>query len=58
MDGAPEWLPELELFSDYGGDWEQYLDAIYQIFCQDFVDSKPLLRSDLQLVLLIRKYLM
>lgn len=45
MDGTPEWLPELELFSEYGGDWEHYLDAIYQIFCQDFVDSKPLFRG-------------
>lgn len=45
MDGSPEWLPELELFSDYGGDWEQYLGAIYQIFCRDFVYSKPLFRG-------------
>lgn len=45
MDGIPEWLPELELFTNYGGDWEQYLDAIYRIFCRDFVDSKPLFRG-------------
>ena len=45
MDGTPEWLPELELFSDYGGDWERYLDAIYTIFCHDFVDSKPFFRG-------------
>jgi len=25
MDGTPDWLPELELFSDYGGDWNSTL---------------------------------
>ncbi|MEI6747489.1 MAG: hypothetical protein WCL34_16120 [Methylococcaceae bacterium] len=36
-----EWLPELVLFNDYGGNWERYLAAIYQHFCDDFVDNKP-----------------
>lgn len=36
-----EWLPELVLFNDYGGNWERYLTAIYQYFCVDFVDNKP-----------------
>ena len=26
---------------DYENDWHQYLEAIYQYFCQDFVASKP-----------------
>ena len=36
-----EWLPELVLFNDYGGNWERYLTAIYDYFCVDFVDNKP-----------------
>ena len=46
MRGTPDWLPELELFSDYRGDWKLYLDAIYKIFCQNFIDSKPLFRGE------------
>ncbi len=41
MSVAPEWLPPLVLFSDSGGNWGAYLDAIYTWFRQDFVDSKP-----------------
>ncbi len=42
MEGGPDWLPPLELFTDYGGDWSRYLEAIYRIFCEDFVETKPL----------------
>jgi hypothetical protein len=38
---TPDWLPELEYFDDYNGDWSRYLDAIYEIFCNDFVNSSP-----------------
>lgn len=37
----PPWLPALETLSTYGGDFNRYLEAIYAIFCTDFVDSKP-----------------
>lgn len=37
-----EWLPELVLFNDYGGDWDKYLDALYEFFKADFIDRKPL----------------
>ena len=37
----PGWLPPLEELTDYRGDFARYLDAIYQIFCADFVVSKP-----------------
>ena len=40
MTDEPDWLL-LVLFSDDGGDWDSYLDAIYDYFKQDFVDSKP-----------------
>lgn len=41
MSGYPEWLPPLVLFSDYDGDWDAYLDAVYDFFKTDFVDDKP-----------------
>lgn len=41
MSNAPDWLPPLVLFSDYGGNWDAYLDAIYEWFKHDFIDSKP-----------------
>jgi hypothetical protein len=45
MSDDPDWLPPLVLFSDYGGDWQVYLDAIYNYFRQDFVDSKPVFQG-------------
>jgi hypothetical protein len=41
MSGPPGWLPPLVLFSDYGNDWNAYLNALYAWFKQDFIDSKP-----------------
>ncbi len=45
MSDKPDWLPDLILFNDYGGDWQSYLDAIYDYFKQDFVDSKPVFQG-------------
>ena len=36
-----KWLPGLVLFSDYKGDWDRYVDVLYQYFRTDFVESKP-----------------
>lgn len=41
----PSWLPSLEEFKDYGGDYEVYLEAIYVIFCNDFIDNKPVFQG-------------
>lgn len=41
MDDENNWLPELLLFEDFGGDWENYFDAVYQVFERDFERSKP-----------------
>ncbi len=41
MTAVPGWLPPLVLFSEYHGDWDAYLDAIYEYFKQDFIDKKP-----------------
>lgn len=45
MPNKPEWLPELILLSSFDGDWDSYLDDIYQIFRRDFVISKPVFRG-------------
>ena len=45
MSEAPDWLPPLVLFSDYGGDWDRYLDALYVWFRQDFIDRKPVFQG-------------
>lgn len=34
-------MPALVLLDDFGGNFAQYLEAIYAIFKRDFVDSKP-----------------
>lgn len=41
MIGAPGWLPPLVLLKDYGGDWSQYVEAVYACFQEDFIDSNP-----------------
>lgn len=38
-------LPEIILFNDYGGNWENYFEALYEIFKNDFVKSKPVYRG-------------
>lgn len=45
MSESLDWLPPLVLFSDYDGDWDRYLDALYAWFRQDFIDSKPVFQG-------------
>ena len=45
MREATAWLPPLVLFSQYGGDWQAYLEALYAWFKQDFIDSKPVFQG-------------
>jgi hypothetical protein len=45
MSDTPDWLPPLVLFHDYGGNWQAYLDAIYECFKQDFIHSKPVFQG-------------
>ncbi len=39
MTDRPEWLPSLMLLADYGGNRDQYIEALYQQFSDDFVHS-------------------
>ncbi|MBI9083664.1 MAG: hypothetical protein JEZ11_08695 [Desulfobacterales bacterium] len=45
MSATPDWLPPLVLFSDFSGNWDAYLEAIYAFFKQDFIDSKPMFQG-------------
>ena len=40
-----EWLPEIIPLSEYGGDFQAYLRAVYRVFRRDFVSSQPSFRS-------------
>lgn len=45
MSPVPAWLPALVLFSDYGGDWNAYVEALYTYFRQDFLNTRPSLQG-------------
>jgi hypothetical protein len=38
-------LPELIEISDFGGNFASFLNAVYQIFREDFVDSRPVFKG-------------
>lgn len=40
MSTPPAWLPDLIEFTDYGGNWDDYVDAIYTAFHDDFHRSQ------------------
>lgn len=42
MTVVPEWLPGLVLLGDCEGDWQRYLNALYEFFKKDFVESQPI----------------
>jgi len=38
-------LPDLILLSDFNGNWHSYIEAVYQIFQNDFFEHKPRFRG-------------
>jgi hypothetical protein len=38
-------LPDIIELNDYKGDFNAFLDAVYEVFRRDFVDSKPVFRG-------------
>jgi hypothetical protein len=38
-------LPELILLEEYAGNFNVYLEVVYQLFKKDFIDSKPIFRG-------------
>ena len=45
MSSATSWLPNIITLDEFGGDWEKYINSVYQVFERDFVESKPLFRG-------------
>lgn len=39
------WLPALLSIEEHGGDWTTYLEAVYAVFKNDFIDNSPTFRS-------------
>ena len=35
----PVWLPKLITLADYDGNWDKYLDGVYEVFRADFLGS-------------------
>jgi hypothetical protein len=40
-EAVPDWLPALVELQTYGGDWHAYVEVLYGLFRQDFVESTP-----------------
>jgi len=47
------WLPDLVPFETYGGNWNKYVNALYDFYKKDFIEDKPTFRGK---KLRIRKY--
>lgn len=45
MSDRIDWLPPLLLMEDHEGDWDSYLEALYEVFARDFVRSRPPFRG-------------
>ena len=37
----PSWLPDPLQYSDFNGNWERFIEAVYRIFEGDFKESRP-----------------
>lgn len=40
-----DWLPDLITLADYKGRWEDYIDGLYVLFVDDFVEGAPTLND-------------
>ncbi len=40
------WLPDLVELSDFGGDWDEYIQRVHDQFRQDFIQSRPTLDGE------------
>jgi len=38
-------LPELVFLGDFGNEWKPYIEAVYEMFRRDFIQSKPRFRG-------------
>lgn len=40
------WLPELVWLKDSGGNWDNYLEALYWFYSKDFIEDKPVFKGN------------
>lgn len=40
VNGNAQWLPPLVLLAEYDGEWDRFLEAVYEFFRQDFLTSR------------------
>jgi hypothetical protein len=45
MSGMADWLPPLQPFAAKGGDWNWYVEMIYEVFRKDFIVAPPQFRG-------------
>ncbi|MFA5555016.1 MAG: hypothetical protein WCZ89_04020 [Phycisphaerae bacterium] len=45
MNSLPEWLPTLILLEDFDGNWDRYINEVFSIFYQDFIETQPKFRG-------------
>lgn len=45
MSDTADWLPALVALTDYEGNWERYINAVFEIFSSDFVQCRPRLHG-------------
>lgn len=38
-------FPDCLYLSDYSGNFSEYIEAVYEVFCQDFVNTRPIFRG-------------
>jgi hypothetical protein len=41
MNDPADWLPPLLLLKDFGGQWDRYVEAVWEVFRRDFIESAP-----------------
>ncbi len=41
MKEPPGELPALLCLTDYGGDWDRYIEKVFSVFYRDFIESQP-----------------
>ena len=46
MNFSCKWLPEIIELSDYDGNWNNYNDKLYEIFLNDFINTKPVFKGE------------
>lgn len=45
MTAQGNWLPPLVLLDESGGEWDRYVEKVYEYFKHDFIDHKPIFRG-------------